>query len=182
MRKLPATAAEDLLELVMRRYERASTLLTSNRPVEDWGKLLGDTAAVTAHARPPAAPRATSSSAARAAGARACTASGRPRERDAVDDAARFASERHDLGGGGYRRTPENAACSVRHGRATTHSLGRRRLWPVLPRPRMAGFEMSTEAFPNRRRERPAQVVGHSAGSSATERAVPATTTPPRRP
>jgi DNA replication protein DnaC len=48
MRKLPATAAEDLLELVMRRYERASTLLTSNRPVDDWGKLLGDTAAVTA--------------------------------------------------------------------------------------------------------------------------------------
>ena len=46
MRKLPVTAAEDLLELVMRRYERASTLLTSNRPVEDWGKLLGDTAAV----------------------------------------------------------------------------------------------------------------------------------------
>lgn len=48
MRKLPATAAEDLLEIVMRRYERASTILTSNRPVEDWGKLLGDTAAVAA--------------------------------------------------------------------------------------------------------------------------------------
>ena len=48
MRKLPATAAEDLLELVMRRYERASTLITSNRPLEDWGKLLGDNAAVTA--------------------------------------------------------------------------------------------------------------------------------------
>ena len=48
MRKLPLTAAEDLLEIVMRRYERASTLLTSNRPVEDWGKLLGDTAAVSA--------------------------------------------------------------------------------------------------------------------------------------
>jgi len=48
MRKLPRTAAEDLLEIIMRRYERASTLLTSNRPVEDWGKLLGDTAAVTA--------------------------------------------------------------------------------------------------------------------------------------
>lgn len=48
MRKLPPTAAEDLLEIVMRRYERVSTLLTSNRPVEDWGKLLGDTAAVTA--------------------------------------------------------------------------------------------------------------------------------------
>ena len=48
VRKLPATAAEDLLELVMRRYERASTLITSNRPVEDWGKLLGDVAVVTA--------------------------------------------------------------------------------------------------------------------------------------
>ena len=48
MRKLPMTAAEDLLEIIMRRYERASTLLTSNRPVDDWGKLLGDVAAVTA--------------------------------------------------------------------------------------------------------------------------------------
>jgi DNA replication protein DnaC len=48
MRKLPATAAEDLLELIMRRYERHSTVLTSNRPVEDWGKMLGDTAAVAA--------------------------------------------------------------------------------------------------------------------------------------
>jgi DNA replication protein DnaC len=48
MRKLPHTAAEDLLEVIMRRYERASTVLTSNRPVDDWGKLLGDTAAVTA--------------------------------------------------------------------------------------------------------------------------------------
>src|SRR5213080_3880103 len=48
MRKVPPTAAEELLEIVMRRYERVSTLLTSNRPVEDWGKLLGDTAAVTA--------------------------------------------------------------------------------------------------------------------------------------
>ena len=48
MRRLPPTAAEDLLEIIMRRYERVSTLLTSNRPVDDWGKLLGDTAAVTA--------------------------------------------------------------------------------------------------------------------------------------
>ena len=48
MRKLPLTAAEDLLEIIMRRYERASTLLTSNRPVEDWGKLLSDVAAVSA--------------------------------------------------------------------------------------------------------------------------------------
>lgn len=48
MRKLPHTAAEDLLEIVMRRYERFSTLLTSNRPVDDWGKLLGDVAAVGA--------------------------------------------------------------------------------------------------------------------------------------
>jgi DNA replication protein DnaC len=48
MRRLPQTAAEDLLEIIMRRYERTSTLITSNRPVEDWGKLLGDVAAVSA--------------------------------------------------------------------------------------------------------------------------------------
>lgn len=48
MRKLPPTASEDLLDLVMRRYERASTLFTSNRPVDDWGKVLGDAAAVAA--------------------------------------------------------------------------------------------------------------------------------------
>lgn len=48
MRRLPQTAAEDLLEIIMRRYERASTLLTSNRPVDDWGKLLADVAAVSA--------------------------------------------------------------------------------------------------------------------------------------
>jgi DNA replication protein DnaC len=48
MRKLPHAAAEYLLEIVMRRNERASTLIASNRPIDDWGKLLGDTAAVTA--------------------------------------------------------------------------------------------------------------------------------------
>lgn len=48
MRKLPLTAAEDLVEIIMRRYERVSTLVTSNRRVEDWGKLLGDAAAGTA--------------------------------------------------------------------------------------------------------------------------------------
>ena len=54
MRKLPSAAAEELLEIVMRRYERAGTLVTSNRPVVDWGKLLGDNATVTAcNARPP---------------------------------------------------------------------------------------------------------------------------------
>jgi DNA replication protein DnaC len=47
-RKLPLTAAEELLEIAMRLYERASTMLTSKRPVEDWGKLLGDAAAVSA--------------------------------------------------------------------------------------------------------------------------------------
>ena len=48
MRKLPASAAEDLLEIVMRRYERVSTILTSNRPLDDWPTLFGDTPAVAA--------------------------------------------------------------------------------------------------------------------------------------
>src|SRR5262245_6078631 len=46
--KVTDAAAEALLEVVMRRYEKAATLMTSTRPVEDWGKLLGDTAAVAA--------------------------------------------------------------------------------------------------------------------------------------
>ena len=48
MRRLPATAAEDLLEIFVRRYEKGSIISTSNRPLEDWGKLLGDNAATGA--------------------------------------------------------------------------------------------------------------------------------------
>jgi DNA replication protein DnaC len=49
MRKLPHTPrAEDVPEIIMRRYERCSTLLTYNRPVEDWGTLLGYVAAASA--------------------------------------------------------------------------------------------------------------------------------------
>jgi DNA replication protein DnaC len=48
LRRLPATAAEDLLEVFTRRYETGAVILTTNRPVEDWGKLLGDTAAAGA--------------------------------------------------------------------------------------------------------------------------------------
>lgn len=48
MKKLSAEMAEDLLELIMRRYEKASTLITSNRPIEDWPKILGDTATTSA--------------------------------------------------------------------------------------------------------------------------------------
>ena len=48
MRKLGPTAAEELLEIVMRRYERASTLLSFQPPCGRRGKLLGDSAAVTA--------------------------------------------------------------------------------------------------------------------------------------
>jgi DNA replication protein DnaC len=45
MRRLRDTAAEDLLEIFMRRYEKGAIIVTSNRPVEDWGKVLGDNAA-----------------------------------------------------------------------------------------------------------------------------------------
>ena len=41
---MPATAAEDLLEVFVRRYEKGSIILTTNRPPEDWGQVLGDTA------------------------------------------------------------------------------------------------------------------------------------------
>ncbi len=42
LRKLPADAGDDLIEIVMNRYEKASTVITSNRPMEDWPKLVGD--------------------------------------------------------------------------------------------------------------------------------------------
>jgi len=32
----------------MRRYETRSTMMTSNRPLEDWGKLVGDVPSATA--------------------------------------------------------------------------------------------------------------------------------------
>lgn len=42
LRKLPDDAGDELCDVVMSRYEKASTLITSNRTVEDWAKLLGD--------------------------------------------------------------------------------------------------------------------------------------------
>jgi DNA replication protein DnaC len=42
LKALPKHSGEYLLEVVMRRYENRSTIMTSNRPIEDWGKLLAD--------------------------------------------------------------------------------------------------------------------------------------------
>jgi DNA replication protein DnaC len=48
MKQLPRQAGEILFELIMRRYEVRSTIMTSNRPLEDWGKLIGDVPSATA--------------------------------------------------------------------------------------------------------------------------------------
>jgi DNA replication protein DnaC len=48
MKQLPRRSGEVLFEIVMRRYETRSTVMTSNRPLEDWGKLLGDVPSATA--------------------------------------------------------------------------------------------------------------------------------------
>ncbi len=48
MKQLPKRSAEYLFDIVMRRHEVRSTMMTSNRPLEDWGKLLGDVPAATA--------------------------------------------------------------------------------------------------------------------------------------
>jgi DNA replication protein DnaC len=45
---LPPKSGEAFFEIVMRRYENRSTLMTSNRPIEEWGKLLNDVPAATA--------------------------------------------------------------------------------------------------------------------------------------
>ena len=48
IKQLPPKSGEYLFEIVMRRYEVKSTLMTSNRPLEEWGKLIGDVPAATA--------------------------------------------------------------------------------------------------------------------------------------
>jgi DNA replication protein DnaC len=48
MKQLPKRSGEYLFEIIMRRYETRSTMLTSNRPLEDWGKLIGDVPSATA--------------------------------------------------------------------------------------------------------------------------------------
>lgn len=48
MKNLPGSAAEDLLEVFHRRYLNGSTIIATNRPVNDWGKILGDNAATSA--------------------------------------------------------------------------------------------------------------------------------------
>jgi DNA replication protein DnaC len=48
MKNLPRQSGEILFEIIMRRYETRSTMMTSNRPLEDWGKLIGDVPSATA--------------------------------------------------------------------------------------------------------------------------------------
>jgi len=48
MKQLPRRSGEYLFEIIMRRHENRSTMMTSNRPLEDWGKLIGDVPSATA--------------------------------------------------------------------------------------------------------------------------------------
>ena len=48
IKTLPPRSGERLFEIIMRRYEKRSTIMTSNRPIEEWGKLLGDVPSATA--------------------------------------------------------------------------------------------------------------------------------------
>ena len=48
MKHFPPKSSDALLEIVVRRHQNCSTLMTSNRPIEEWGHLLGDVPAATA--------------------------------------------------------------------------------------------------------------------------------------
>ena len=48
MKQLPKRSGEYLFEIIMRRHQTRSTVMTSNRPLEDWGKLLGDVPSASA--------------------------------------------------------------------------------------------------------------------------------------
>jgi DNA replication protein DnaC len=47
LRKLPPHAGDELADVIMSRYEKTSTMITSNRPFEDWARLLGDVVVIT---------------------------------------------------------------------------------------------------------------------------------------
>jgi hypothetical protein len=48
MKQLPKRSGEYLFKIIMRRHQTRSTVMTSNRPLEDWGKLLGDVPSASA--------------------------------------------------------------------------------------------------------------------------------------
>lgn len=48
MKNLNQTANEMLLEIIHRHYQRAATIIATNRPIEDWGKMFGDNATASA--------------------------------------------------------------------------------------------------------------------------------------
>jgi DNA replication protein DnaC len=48
IKQLPNKAGEYLFEVIMRRHEKRSTIMTTNRPIEEWGKLINDVPAATA--------------------------------------------------------------------------------------------------------------------------------------
>lgn len=48
MKNLSPVANEILLEIIHRRYQKASTIIATNRPIEDWGKIFGDNATASA--------------------------------------------------------------------------------------------------------------------------------------
>jgi DNA replication protein DnaC len=48
LKQLPKRSGEFLFEIIMRRHQTRSTIMTSNRPIEEWGKLLSDVPSATA--------------------------------------------------------------------------------------------------------------------------------------
>ena len=48
MKQLTKRSGEYLFEIIMRRHEVKSTIMTSKRPFEDWGRLIGEVPSATA--------------------------------------------------------------------------------------------------------------------------------------
>jgi len=48
IKKLPKQSGEYLFEIIMRRHELRSSIMTSNRPLDEWGQLIGDVPTATA--------------------------------------------------------------------------------------------------------------------------------------
>ena len=48
MKKMPQNAADNLLEIIHRRYQTGATIIATNRVISDWGVILGDNSATAA--------------------------------------------------------------------------------------------------------------------------------------
>jgi hypothetical protein len=136
MKQLPKRSGEFLFEIVMRRHELRSTMVTSNRPLEDWGKLLGDVPSATA-----ILDRFLQSTEVIQITGRSFRMRGRKADKQSTEPVAEELENEPKTGKRAHRvgrkRRPKTS--KLDHFSPKT--------WPVLTRPQVAGFNAPTDTL-----------------------------------